>query len=242
MSDTSSSSGRSLPAPALARSGPIARLLADERIHVAEMDPRTVPLEGVLFPAEAASVERAVLSRKQQFTAGRVLARRALVALGHEPVALIADAQRVPEWPPAVRGTITHTHTWCAAAVARADAITALGADVEPATPLEPQLWSRICRPEEREWLAEHHEERAGLFAKAWFSAKESIYKALYPSVRVFLDFHGMRIELGAEEAPGLWRWDAVLQVAWGPLAPGRRFGPGRLSIGAELIASAIAW
>jgi 4'-phosphopantetheinyl transferase EntD len=146
----------------------------------------------------------------------------------------------VPVWPSGVVGTITHTHIWCAAAVAREGQVAGLGADVEPATPLERNLWERICRPEERAFLEGNPAELAGLLAKGIFSAKESIYKALYPTIRVFLDFQGMHVALERTARAGLWSWRATLQVAWGGLEPGRTFRPGKLQLDADLICSAI--
>jgi 4'-phosphopantetheinyl transferase EntD len=222
--------------------GPLARLFeGDDRVVVAEMDPRLMAPGSGLFPEEASSIESAVLSRRQQFTAGRCLARRAWQQLGQAAVALLNDQQRVPIWPSEIVGTITHTHTWCAAAVARRSQVAGLGADVEGASPLEVDLWERICRPEERVFLAEGPVESAGLLAKGLFSAKESIYKALYPSVRVFLDFQGMHVALEpSTREPGRWSWRATLQVAWGPFERGRSFGPGQLQLDADLISSAI--
>lgn len=220
--------------------GPLARLLADPRVAVAEMDPREARPEAELFPEEAALVERAVLSRRQQFAAGRRLARLAWQQLGHAPAPLPSDAQRVPVWPAGVVGTITHTHVWCAVAVARASEVAGLGADVEAATPLEPGLWERVCRPEERAFLRSGATESAGLLAKGLFSAKESIYKALYPKTRVFLDFQGMSIELEPGAAQGDWSWHATLRSAWGGFAPGERFAPGRLHLDERLITSAV--
>jgi len=230
----------SLSSSAALDAGPLARLIADPRVRVAEVDPREVTPEAGLFPEEAALIANAVLSRRQQFTAGRVLARRAWQGLGQAAVALTSDEQRVPRWPSGIIGTITHTHGWCAAAVARASDVRALGADVEAATPLELGLWSRVCRPEERSFLAAHPGEAGGLLAKAIFSAKESIYKALYPAVRVFLDFQGMHIELEPAPGEGQWTWRATLQTPWGEHLPGERFEPGRLSIDRELILSAV--
>jgi 4'-phosphopantetheinyl transferase EntD len=226
--------------PEIATDGPLARLFADPRVSVAEMDPRTIDLDAGLFPEEAAAVERAVLTRRQQFAAGRILARRAWQRLGQAPVPLLSDERRVPIWPNGIVGTITHTHGWCAAAVARQREVMGLGADVEPTTPLEHNLWERICRPEERAFLAATPAPLAGLLAKGIFSAKESIYKALYPTVREFLDFQGMHVTLEATATAGRWRWTATLQIAWGAFEPGRRFKPGELQIGPDLISSAI--
>jgi 4'-phosphopantetheinyl transferase EntD len=221
--------------------GPLARLLADDRIKVAETDPRCVEPGVGLFAEEARAVANAVESRRKQFTAGRLLARRALHELGVAPLALIPDEQRVPRWPAGIVGSITHTHGWCAAAVALAAQIEALGADVEAATPLDPGLWERVCRPEERHWLERHAPEPAGLLAKALFSAKESIYKALFPSVRSFLDFQSMQIECSPSVASGSGTWQAVLQVPWGTYTAGQRFGTGSVSIDSEWILTAIA-
>jgi 4'-phosphopantetheinyl transferase EntD len=219
--------------------GPLARLLADARIKVAELDPRSVPAGVGLFPEELASVSKAVESRRQQFTAGRVLARRAWAELGLPATALLSDEQRVPRWPSGIVGTITHTHGWCAAAVAPANEISALGADVEAATPLELGLWERICRPEERHWL--DRQTQAGVLAKAVFSAKESIYKALYPNARRFLDFQAMRLELQLDATGSGGTWHATLQIPWGPFQPGQRFDGGKLSIDRDWILTAIA-
>jgi enterobactin synthetase component D / holo-[acyl-carrier protein] synthase len=224
--------------------GPLARLLDDPRVVVAEVDPRQVVPDAGLFPEEAAPLAHAVLARRQQFTAGRQLARQAWARLGQAHVPLLNDAQRVPVWPSGVVGTITHTVQWCAVAVARRSEVGGLGADVEPATPLERSLWERVCRPEERQFLGALDASRQGLLAKGVFSAKESIYKALYPSVRVFLDFQGMSLELELEAtgAADIWRWQPTLQTDWGPYARGHRFATGRLSLGPELIVSAVVF
>jgi enterobactin synthetase component D / holo-[acyl-carrier protein] synthase len=236
-----------MPAVSGMAAGPLARLLDDPRIVVAELDPRQVAPEVGLFPEEAAPLSRAVLSRRQQFTAGRLLARQAWSKLGQAPVPLLNDAQRVPLWPQGLVGTITHTVGWCAVAVARQSEVEGLGADVEPATPLQTELWERVCRPEERRLLEALDPDQGGLLAKGIFSAKESIYKALYPRVRVFLDFQGMSIELeatgaggGRADAGATWLWRPTLQTSWGPFQPGHRFPTGRLWLDSELIVSAV--
>jgi 4'-phosphopantetheinyl transferase EntD len=219
--------------------GPLAKLFDTERIAIAELDPQLVTPGAGLYPEEAASVANAVETRRKQFTAGRMLARDAWQRLGVPAQPLLNDEQRVPLWPAGLVGTITHTHGWCAAAVAKNTHFSALGADVEAATPLERGLWERICRPAERRWL-ESAPERAGILGKAFFSAKESIYKALYPSVRIFLDFHSMQIEL-EPLAEGTCRWHAELQIDWGRFRRGQRFGPGVLAIDSSWILTGIA-
>jgi 4'-phosphopantetheinyl transferase EntD len=233
--------GMSTASPDISGLGPLARVLSDARVVVAEEDPRLVSPEAELFAEEHEAVKNAVLSRRRQFAAGRRLARQAWQRLGQPPVALLNDAQRVPIWPAGVVGSITHTEVWCGVAVARAREVSALGTDVEVAAPLEVNLWDRVCRPEERAFLERLPPDAAGLVAKGIFSAKESIYKALYPSVRVFLDFQGMSIELEAGRA-GSWTWHATSMVDWGSWARGHRFAAGALLIGPDVITSAVVW
>lgn len=221
-------------------SGPFARLIADERVQVAETDPRWVqPGEG-LFEEETGAIAKAVLSRRQQYTAARCLARRALAGLGLPPCPLLNDGRRAPIWPPGIVGSITHTQTWCAVAVARASEVSALGIDVEVARPLEPALWERVCRPGERDFLLASPQAQRGLLAKAIFSAKESAYKALYPAIREFLDFQGMSITLHGPLGGSSWHFDAELQTRWGALEPGHAIGSGKLLFEPELILTAI--
>jgi 4'-phosphopantetheinyl transferase EntD len=221
--------------------GPLARVLRDSRVVVAEADPRLESSEAELYPVERDAVKNAVLSRRQQFAAGRRLARAAWQRLGQPAAALPSDPQRVPIWPQGIVGSITHTHVWCGAAVARSSEVSALGADVEVASPLEANLWDRVCRPEERAFLGTLPPDRAGLVAKGIFSAKESIYKALYPSVRVFLDFQGMSIALAAESSDS-WTWHATSMVDWGSWGRGHRFAAGALWLGPDVITSAVVW
>ena len=230
-----SSARPSVPSP-----GPLARLLSDARLRIAETDPTALTPGVGLLPNEALAIAKAVLSRRQQFTAGRVLARRALGELGYPESELASDADRVPRWPAGSIGSITHTHGWCAVAVAHASEVAAIGVDVEAATALEPALWERICRPEERSVLQTRSPEQAGLLAKAIFSAKESAYKALYPRVRQFLEFQGMRITFAEGSLGGTQplhaEWHAELCVEWGGLPQGLLLGSGRLSIDPEWI------
>lgn len=219
--------------------GPFASLLADSPVRVAERNPDLIEAGAGLFPAEAEQIQRAVESRQKQYTAGRILARHAWGELGVDPQPLLNDERRVPIWPAGLVGSITHTRGWCAAAVARATDVAGIGIDVEAASVLEHGLWERICRPEERAFLDAQPAAERGLLAKVVFSAKESIYKALYPRTRVFLDFQGMSVQLVAM-APGHWAWHAELQVPWGELRAGQRFAPGRLSFDANFICTAI--
>ncbi|WP_203990774.1 4'-phosphopantetheinyl transferase family protein [Micromonospora lutea] len=150
---------------------------------------------GPLHAAEAACIgDRAVDSRRRDFTAGRVCARRAMAALGLPPVAVPAAPDRSPVWPAGTVGTITHTHGYCAAAVARSDEIRAVGMDAEQHRELSAGVRRLICLPDEHEQIARLP---TGVsWPAVIFSAKETVYKVWHPVVGSWLDFHDALVRL----------------------------------------------
>ena len=162
-------------------------------IRTAEMDPGHADEQ--LLPGEQAAIANAVEKRRREFIAGRSCARRAMAALGEPPMPILQGEDRAPIWPPGLVGSITHTDSRCAAAVARiADGFQSLGLDIEPATPMATDLLHITCVPEERAYLDAQGATQRGLLGKVMFSAKESAYKCQYAVSREFLDFQAMRI------------------------------------------------
>jgi 4'-phosphopantetheinyl transferase EntD len=157
-----------------------------------------------LYEEEAALVAASVESRRREFVAGRRCARRALSQLGIQDFPLLAGTDRAPIWPGAVVGSITHTvaggEGYCAVAVAHRRLVASVGLDAEPTAPLPAELWSRVLDPQEQ------RDARAaaqpGVWARLIFSAKEAVYKALYPLCGRFLDFADVHLDLGPQ--PGL--------------------------------------
>ncbi len=143
--------------------------------------------EADLAPIEAASISpRAVAKRRAEFVAGRLAARRALGAAGFEPAPPVAPGpDRAPVWPAGMVGTITHTHSMALAAVAHGSKCGGLGMDLEHDANLRRMDVARqICDGTEREWVGDDRHRLLALF-----SAKESIFKALYPRVGRYFGF-----------------------------------------------------
>ena len=96
-------------------------------------------------------------------------------------------------WPPGIVGSITHCRGYVAAAVASSDHLSALGIDAEGRGAVDRDLESFVCTPVE----AERH--RACAHA-SWrtllFSAKESVFKALYPLRHLELEFPDLEVVL----------------------------------------------
>lgn len=134
-----------------------------------------------------------------EFQQGRSCARYALARLGMTPdIAILVGRNREPLWPAGVVGSISHADNLAAAVVARDADFLALGLDLEPAQPLDHELIERVCRSEEIDRLPRDPLE-ARRQAKLYFSAKEAAYKALWPSLRRFLDFSDLGIRLDAD-------------------------------------------
>jgi 4'-phosphopantetheinyl transferase EntD len=171
----------------------IAPLFPNE-VVVEEADPDRIRDE---LPAEeAALVEGAVKKRVAEFTAGRVLARRALERLGiADAPPLLRGARGEPLWPDGVIGSITHKTDLCVVVAAKRERIRGLGIDVEDATDLDEELFDRICTPNELTWLESKHPSNHGLLGKLLFSAKECVYKCRYPMTGEFLGFADVEIE-----------------------------------------------
>ena len=148
-----------------------------------------------LWPAELSAASSMSDKRRREFASGRYCAREALVRLGHEAVALPVGPGRAPVWPPGIIGSISHTDDIAIAAVARSSDLRSLGIDVESGDPLEPDLLKLVCREEELAALAAG-DLQPGLGAKLIFSAKESVYKCLWPLTGTFLEFHAIGISI----------------------------------------------
>jgi enterobactin synthetase component D len=143
----------------------------------------------IVFPAE---IQASVSSRQAEYLAGRLLVRYLQQHCGLTVFPLLASADRCPRWPPGQIGSLSHSAGQLFAAlqpVTRADQ-SVLGVDVESALRLEQQqlLGSELLSAAERAMGR-----AAGLTDNALltlgFSAKESLYKALYPQCRRLMDF-----------------------------------------------------
>jgi enterobactin synthetase component D len=154
---------------------------------------------GFRFPSMGIPPElvSATETRRRQFVAGRYCAERALQALGVKPVraSVPRDPAGAPLWPAGVVGSITHTGTLAAAAAAWQDDLLGLGIDCEPIV-TEAQarrLNGSVVLPEETR-LGESVFQPAVWFTVV-FSAKESVFKCLYPLVGRRFDYACVALE-----------------------------------------------
>ncbi|HTB67219.1 MAG TPA: 4'-phosphopantetheinyl transferase superfamily protein [Steroidobacteraceae bacterium] len=145
--------------------------------------------EGLLLAAEAPSTNHWSRKRWQDFTAGRVCARRALRQFELDDIPLRAGTDGLPIWPPGVTGCITHTNGYAAAVVGPLTRVRSLGVDSEVIAAVNEEVWPSICTPAEHQALyletVQSREQRAALI----FAAKEAFYKCQYLLTREWIEF-----------------------------------------------------
>jgi enterobactin synthetase component D len=153
-------------------------------------------------------LQSAVPRRQLHFRAGRFCAMEALRAMGVQawPRPLPRGSGGYPVWPDGVIGSITHTDGYAAAGAAWMTDVRGLGLDTE-----------RLVAPSRARELEAHiavagelaQVRGAGLDASEaftlLFSAKESIFKCLYPLIGRRFGFHDVRLD-GLEVPAGRFR------------------------------------
>lgn len=138
-----------------------------------------------------ASLSRAVLKRQVEFAAGRWCAIRALRRCGYGgPSVIPIGIERAPCWPMGYIGAISHCKGLAVAIAGEQQHYSGVGIDIERPVPIDTlrQIISHVAtQPELKIGIAQ------GLPYDIWstilFSAKESLFKALYPTVGRYFDF-----------------------------------------------------
>jgi len=151
-----------------------------------------LPDTATLLTEELKVTSGMVEKRRAEFTHGRYCARSAMQLLDVDAAPILKGPNREPVWPAGLVGSITHTGGAAAAVVAKSTDVLSVGLDMEGIDPLTPDIIAMICLPEE-------NPDRDGTRAKLLFSAKESIYKCLYPLRNEYVDF--LEMEVAIDEA-----------------------------------------
>lgn len=144
------------------------------------------------FPKQ---LHNAAFKRKAEYLAGRVCASKALTALGIENFQVRIQPNRTPLWPEGVCGSISHTAEIAVAITSAAPHIIGLGVDVEHSMSAQQEiaLQDYIIYPNESAIFKAMSKHLANPLTLV-FSAKESIFKALYPAVRTFFGFEAAEL------------------------------------------------
>ncbi len=154
-------------------------------------------------PAELAN---ATAKRHSEFIAGRYCAAQAIQRLCHHPLSasrtqipMLPD--RSPLWPEGIIGSISHSGERAIAVVGSTRNYAGLGIDCETLSTnlTTPEIADLVLNPREQALLLDQNQEYGFLLTLA-FSAKESLFKALSPTVSALPSFHDLSIRrIGAK-------------------------------------------
>ncbi|HAH2770906.1 4'-phosphopantetheinyl transferase family protein [Escherichia coli] len=138
-------------------------------------------------------LESAVTKRKAEYLAGRYAAGLLLKKVGCNG-AVVTGTDRAPIWPTGWQGSISHTDTWAVAILTQYCSGIRLGVDIETFRPeLIREIATNFTTDDERDVLI-----ASGIPFETtlliYFSAKESLFKALYPLVHHKFDFETAKL------------------------------------------------
>jgi enterobactin synthetase component D len=134
-------------------------------------------------------ISKAIEKRQAEYLAGRCAAKLALYEHGLSPQDIPPGADRAPIWPSGLRGSISHTRHHCGCVLTE-------NIGLQPAIDIEhivdekkfTALNGVVLSQHDQRVLAASDLSRLTAATLA-FSAKESLFKGLYPSVRRIFGF-----------------------------------------------------
>ncbi|MFK2899368.1 4'-phosphopantetheinyl transferase superfamily protein [Dyella jejuensis] len=140
------------------------------------------------------SLSNAVPKRKREYLAGRLCASEALMRAGYpQPYFPAMGTDRLPVWPQGWLGSISHSGNYATAAVVRQECHLLLGIDIQQQVSEKTMhaVQYLIAKPEELSLIEGLDDSRRLTLI---FSAKESLYKTLYPQVRRIQEFDAAKL------------------------------------------------
>lgn len=141
------------------------------------------------------SLQRAAPKRKAEFVAGRLMAMKALAYIDKPTMDIEIGQHRAPIWPSGVVGSISHHSSIAMSCATLANHYCCLGLDIETVIPESQaqQIQALVCNDDE---LALQPSSGLSLaeFVTLLFSAKESLFKAVYPRLKRYLEFSDARL------------------------------------------------
>ncbi len=140
-------------------------------------------------------IQKSTVKRQAEFLAGRFAAVQALEKIGYINCDIPIGPNRSPTWPQGVVASITHTSNKALCAVATDENMQYLGIDLENI--LTPQaakeIESIVLNRQEYDLIKSAHISFE-LALTLVFSAKESVFKALYPYVKRYFEFDSAQL------------------------------------------------
>lgn len=149
---------------------------------------------GIALPA---AIAHSVPKRQAEYFFGRLAARAALARLDLAGGQIGTGPSRQPLWPAGVAGSISHAGGYAAAVALPARHHEAIGIDIEAvvgADMREALLNTAIGAPELAVLLQLNSANTLEFLVTVVFSAKESFFKAAFPTVGYYFDFSAVTL------------------------------------------------
>jgi enterobactin synthetase component D len=154
---------------------------------IAHFDDTLFTANDIAFPD---TLITAVDKRKSEFLAGRMLVSRAFEQLAISPQDIAIGHKRAPIWPRDMQGSITHSRGFCACILTTAQNL-CVGIDIETLLSENALRSVRHIAMDEEDIMVQASQTSFSTqeLATILFSAKETLYKALFPIVQSFFGF-----------------------------------------------------
>lgn len=149
--------------------------------------------EAHLLPEEARAIPARHPAIRRASGAARWIAHGLLWDIGLNDFAVLRTSSGAPVWPDGMTGSLAHDNEMAVAAVAPVSHIGSLGIDVEPAQPLPHDIFALVATPADTTEALNQD-----LTGRILFSAKEAVYKAVYPLDREILGYEDIAVDLKA--------------------------------------------
>jgi len=151
-----------------------------------------------LLPEEQPALTGLSERRRAEFSTTRVLAHLAMERAGLPQAPVLRKTDRSPHWPDGIRGSLTHSRGLAAAAISTT--LAGVGIDLEQQGRLSEAAAARILTTGEYATLRDLGDDFRW-FATLVFSAKEAVYKSIYPAVGLYIGYREVTIALDRETA-----------------------------------------
>lgn len=135
------------------------------------------------------NIRSAAPKRKADYLAGRAIAYAAMTTLNAQPAPVTTAPSRVPVWPQGLAGSISHARSRCACLLSQ-DTQHSYGVDTEAIAQGNSlkAILSETLTAKDRAIITQGPL-TAATNATLAFSAKEALFKTLYPQVGAFFGF-----------------------------------------------------
>lgn len=141
------------------------------------------------------SLTKAVIKRRAEFLAGRYCAMKSLQILGINDANVGIGENKTPIWPNSIVGSISHSDVDAIAITSNISTINGLGIDLEEFASMDTveNVKNSILCSDEHNTIYLFSNNKPLVFTLI-FSAKESFFKAVYPTVKRYFAFDAISV------------------------------------------------